>query len=240
MSLQKRVKDLELLALAKQHQKNFNRNYRLQRKGLYEQSDDLFKPLLEQQEKQTEAIKALDLKDRTDQKSIESKSNLPIEIKTNNVGTKPLSKTWMFKQNSNGDFFLNEHLLIIEDGNVRLANSNSSYPFTDHLKALLNGADISSIDDMDALVNYNNLTTEAKSSKSAVRSKRLMDRLKDKFKGEGIITIPENTEELWERLRVLIAAEKEGHNNNLEEKSAILDKLLQLGDITKKQYQMLL
>ena len=57
MSLQKKVRDLELLSLAKQHQKNFNRDYRLQRKGLYEQSDDLFKPLLEQQEKQTEADK---------------------------------------------------------------------------------------------------------------------------------------------------------------------------------------
>ena len=174
------------------------------------------------------------------QKSIESKSNLPIELKTNNVGTKPLSKTWMFKQNSNGDFFLNEHLLIIEDGNIRLANSNSSYPFTDHLKALLNGADISSIDDKDALVNYNNLTTEAKSSKSSVRSKRLMDRLKDKFKGEGIITISENPKDLWKRLEVLTAAAREGHNNNMEEKSAILDKLLQLGEITKKQYQLLL
>ena len=239
MSLQKRVRDLELLALAKQHQKNFNRNYRLQRKGLYEQSDDLFKPLLEQQEKQTEAIKALDLKERINQKTIESKPNLPIELKTNNIGTKPLSKTWMFKQNSSGDFFLNNHPLIIEDGNIRLVNSNSSYPFTDKLKALLNGADISSIDDREALINYSNLTTEAKSSKSSVRSKRLMDRLKTKFGGQ-VITISENPKDLWGRLEVLIAAEREGHNNNMEEKSAILDKLLQLGEITKKQYQLLL
>ena len=68
-----------------------------------------------------------------------------------------ISKTWMFKQNSSGDFFLNEHLLIIEDGNIRLANSNSSYSYTDNLKALLNGCDISSIDDREALINYSNL-----------------------------------------------------------------------------------
>ena len=106
MSLQKKARDLEILSLARQHQKNFNKDYRLQRKGLYEQSDYLFTPLLEQQkqqERQTEAIKALD------QRSVEpgSKPNLPIELKMNNLGTKPLPKTWMFKRNNNGDFFLN-------------------------------------------------------------------------------------------------------------------------------------
>ena len=44
---------------------------------------------------------------------------------------------------------------------------------------------------------------EAKSSKSSVRSKRLLDWLKDKFKGEGVITISENPKELWDRLKVL-------------------------------------
>ena len=233
MSLQKKARDLELLSLARQHQKNFSRDYRLQRKGLYEQSDDLFKPLLEQQEKQTEAIKAL-------REVPTQKPNLPIEFKTNNTGTKPLSKTWMFKQNANGDFFLNDHLLIIKDGNIRLANSNSSYPFTDNLNALLNGADISSIDDKEALVNYNNLTTEAKSSKSSVRSKRLLDRLKYTYKGEGVITISENPKELWDRLKVLTAASREGHNNSLDEQTAILDKLLQLKQITKQQYKAML
>ena len=225
MSLQKKVRDLELLSLARQYQKNFSRNYRLQRKGLYEQSDDLFKPLLvkqnevlEQQEKQTEAIKALcEVPMRVS--AVGQKPDLPIEFKTNNTGTKPLSKTWLFKQNANVDFFLNDHLLIIKDGNIRLANSNSSYPFTDNLNASLNRADISSIDNKEALVNYNNITTEAKSSKSSVRSKRLLDWLKDKFKGEGVITISENPKELWDRLKVLTAASREGHNNSLEEKT---------------------
>ena len=57
-----------------------------------------------------------------------------------------------------------------------------------------------------------------------------MNKLKDKFKGEGIlvITISEKPKELWDRLRILTPASK-GHNSSLNEKSAILDKLLHLG-----------
>ena len=220
---------------------NFNRDYRLQKIGLYEQSDDLFKPLLEQQERQMDAIKALN--QGLESKAIESsKPNLPVELKSNSLGTKPLAKTWMFKQNSNGDFFLNDHLLIVEDGNIHVASSNTSYPFTDDLKALLNGANIKSINDNEALVNYSNLTMEAKSSKSSVRYKRLMDRLKGHFIGEAlqVVTISNDPKELWGRLKVLTAASKEGHNNNLNERSAILDKLLQLREMTKEGYKELL
>ena len=39
--------------------KNFNRNYRLQQKGLYEQSEKLFEPLIDEQKKSNEAIKEL-------------------------------------------------------------------------------------------------------------------------------------------------------------------------------------
>ena len=60
------------------------------------------------------------------------------------------------------------------------------------------------------------------------------------FKGSGVITISENPKESRERLDILVAASKEGHNNNLEEKSAILDKLLQLKEITNKQYKSIL
>ena len=237
MSLEKRIKDLELLALSREHQKNFNRDYRLQKKGLYEQSEDIFKPLIQQQEKQIEVIKALEPK----LKAIEgSKPNLPIEIKTNNLGSERIPKTWRFKQNANHDFFLNDKLLLIENDIIRLANSPYSYPFTDNLKALLNGADIDSINDKDDLNNYKNLTTEAKSKKSG-RSDKLMDRLNVLYKGEGleVITISEDPKELWDRLKILTAASKEGHNN-LNEKSAILDKLLQLKEITTEQYKSLL
>ena len=247
MSLRERVKDLKLLSLSREHQKNFNRDYRLQKKGLYEQSEEIFEPLivkqnelLKQQEKQIEAIKALL---RLEPKAIEgSKPNLPIELKINNYGTEKLSKTWRFTQNANGNFFLNDHLLVIEDNNIRLANSNNSYPFTDNLKALLNGAEISSVNDREALINYSNLTTETKSSKTSKRSEKLMQKINSLYKGKAleVITISENPKELWDRLRILIAASKEGHNNTLNEKTAILDKLLQLGEITKEHYKSIL
>ena len=238
MSLEKRIKDLELLALSREHQKNFNRDYRLQKKGLYEQSEDIFKPLIQQQEKQIEVIKALEPK----LKAIEgSKPNLPIEIKTNNLGSKSLSKTWRFIRNADGDFFFNNKLILIENDIIRLANSPHSYPFTDNLQALLNGADIDSINDKDDLVNYNNLATEAKSSKQSERSKILLRRISKIYKGKGlkVITISKDPKELWDRLKIITAASKEGHNN-LNEKSAILDKLLQLKEITTEQYKSLL
>ena len=57
------------------------------KKGLYEQSEqseDLFKPLIQQQEKQTQTIKVLE--NKLNIKAIEnSKPNLPIEIKSNNL-----------------------------------------------------------------------------------------------------------------------------------------------------------
>ena len=244
MSLWERARDLKLLSLSREHQRNFNRDYRLQKKGLYEQSEEIFEPLivkqnelLKQQEKQIEAIKALE------PKAIEgSKPNLPIEIKTNNLGTEKLPKTWRLTQNANGNFFLNDHLLVIEDDNIRLANSNTSYPFTYNLRALLNGADISSVNDREDLINYSNLTIEANSSKSSKRSEKLMQKINSLYKGEAlkVITISENPKELWDRLKILIAASKEGHSNTLNEKTAILDKLLQLGEITKEHYKSIL
>ena len=54
--MNKQIKDLELLSLARQYQKSFNRDYRLQKKGLYEQSEDLLKPLLNKQDEFLEAI----------------------------------------------------------------------------------------------------------------------------------------------------------------------------------------
>ena len=244
MSLRERARYLKLLSLSREHQKNFNRDFRLQKKGLHEQSEEIFEPLivkqnelLKQQEKQIEAIKALK------PKAIEgSKPTLSIEIKTNNLGTEKVPKTWRFTQNGYGNFFLNDHLLVIEDDNIRLANSNNSYPFTDNLKALLNGAEISSVNDKEALINYSNLTIEANSSKSSKRKKELKRKINSLYKGKAleVITITENPKKLWDRLKILIAASKEGHNNTLNEKTAILDELLKLGEITKEHYKSIL
>ena len=71
--------------------------------------------------------------------------------------------------------FLNDKLLIIEDGNIRLANSNPTYPFIDILRALLTRADINFTIDNDALNNYKNLTKEAGLNIKSNRGKELMN-----------------------------------------------------------------
>ena len=47
MSLQKRPRDLQILVLLREHQKNFNRDYRLQ-KRVTKKLEDLLKPLIQQ------------------------------------------------------------------------------------------------------------------------------------------------------------------------------------------------
>ena len=72
--------------------------------------------------------------------------------------------------------------------------------------------------------------------------KELKRKINSLYKGKAleVITISENPKELWDRLKILIAASKEGHNNTLNEKTAIFDKLLQLGEITKEHYKSIL
>ena len=52
-----------------------------------------------------------------------------------------------------------------------------------------------------------------------------------------VITISENREELRQRFNVSYTTANEGHNNNSDEATAILDKLKQLGKITAQQYK---
>ena len=235
--MDERIKQLDMLSKAKNNLIKYNRNYRLQQKGIYDNSEEIFKPIINEQIKNTNLLK--ELTESNHLKSIEyNKANLPIQLKTNKIGTERLSKSWRFYQNDKGEYFLNDKLLVIEDDNIRLANSNNSYPFTDNLKALLNGINIDNIDDENDLINYSNLITEAKSSKSSQRYDKLMKNLH--HHGNGIITISENPNELWSRLEILLAANKEGHNNNLEERTAILDKLLKLKEITIDQYKRFL
>ena len=65
--------------------------------------------MLEQQEKQMEAIKPF-----LNMKAIEgSKANLPIELKTNNMGTIRLSKLGCFNRMTKVIYFLMINLLIL-------------------------------------------------------------------------------------------------------------------------------
>ena len=58
--------------------------------------------------------------------------------------------------------------------------------------------------------------------------------------GKKVITIPEKTKDLLDRMQVLISAKKQGHNNTFDELSAILSKLLDKKVITKNEYKKLL
>ena len=74
---------------------------------------------------------------------------------------------------------LNNKPVTIENDNIRLKISNTSYPFTDNFKALLYGEDVKNIDNYDDLVNYLNFTSEAGSSQVAFRRKNVIDRIND-------------------------------------------------------------
>ena len=62
-------------------------------------------------------------------------------------------------------------------------------------------------------------------------------RYQPKKKGKGIITIPEKKEELLSRLSILIAAKHAGHSDVEDEKHAILQRLLEKGFISQKDYK---
>ena len=57
--------------------------------------------------------------------------------------------------------------------------------------------------------------------------------------GEGIIVLSNDKNELFERLNILLAAKKQGHNSSIEEITGILDQLLKMKAITLKEYRTL-
>lgn len=56
---------------------------------------------------------------------------------------------------------------------------------------------------------------------------------------DPVIFLSDDPNELFERLRILIAAKEEGHNKVFNEKHAILKRLLEKKFITKQQYKLL-
>ena len=68
-----------------------------------------------------------------------SKPNLPIELKTIQKDNIPLPSTWMVKENENNEFTLNTKLLVMERDNIKILNSNYSFPFIDGLRSALIG-----------------------------------------------------------------------------------------------------
>ena len=56
----------------------------------------------------------------------------------------------------------------------------------------------------------------------------------------NVITIPSNVKELHKRLKILIAAYKEGHKDTYNEINGILKELLNQNEINEKQYKFIL
>ena len=244
------VESLRKLANLQKELKAKTIDKKLTQLDFYDRTSKLFKPITNTIEEQSidinENLKALEKAlNQQNLKAIENgKPNLPIEIKTNSLGD--LSKTWRLNQLKNGTFLFNGKPVVFEKDNIRLLESNTSYPFTDNFRALIYGEDVRNITNYNDLINYLNFTKEAKSSTSAIRSQELIKRMKDlqnEHRGTGLktIVIPNSTSKVKERLQVLLAAKKSGHSNiSLDEITALLDHLLEHKEITNKQYLKIL
>lgn len=235
--------ELNTLISARDKLKNFNRDYNLQQKALFDNSEQIFKPLIDEQKITNE--KLVDI--------VNSKNNLlalptstpqPTDEKIKTVKTNgdELPKTWKLIQNQNNEFKINNKLIDISDNEIGLKNSNTRYPFNESMKKLLTG-DILENHSFEDIVNYFNLTNESGSNRQADRYTQLETYLRKNIvpkNGSEIITISSNPNDLQKRLNILLSAKKEGHNSGGEEISAILDKLLDLKKITIKDYKKLL
>ena len=256
----KLYQDLLKLNEESQKTKDHFRNLRLQKRGLEISRQELFEPILKNQNLQNELLL----------KSIEeNKAN------SNNVVQFPVQN-----QNTgvNNSFFI----LHAESGNIKtyrmktrdsaqlkydvnnpheieiLHNDPNKDPtkikLTDGLSELLfkKNPDHSKITE-DDVNNYFNVYIELKEKpgdskriNNVIRSfnnPELNQFLKsyNKFsKGKGIgrslIVLSNDKKQLFERLNILLAAKKQGHNSSIEEITGILDQLLKMKAITLKQY----
>ena len=232
----KKMDNLEKLVKLQKELKAKTINRKLTQLNFYDRTSKFFQPTTDTIEKGTkdinENLKILEnALNQQNLKAIEGvKPNLPITLKTNLLYILP--KTWQFNQLKDGTFLLNNKPVTIENGNIRLSVSSTSYPFTNNFKALLYGEDVNNIDNFNDLYNYLNFTSEAGSSQVAFRRKNVMDRMNDLRK---TIVIPNSIEKIKERLQILLAARKSGHPNiSLEELTALIDNLLENKEITKK------
>ena len=184
--------------------------------------------------------------------------NQPLEIKSNLIGNVKLPKSMVFQQlKDTGEFYLNNAKLNIDlDNNIiKVNNKQNSYPLNDELLNILNGKNIQDVNDFESLLNYQNLLTDSGfRSKHAKRYQELVNRIDELFPkeeglkhlfGDGLICEAEakplilsnDPKELWNRLTILLSAKSHGHNNSLQEISAILDQLLKLNEINITQYK---
>ena len=160
-----------------------------------------------------------------------------------NLGKRELPKTWLFELDKDKNVYTLNGRIVNLDGNDNLyiEGSNHKHKATQGLINLLNNTNI---DDFDAnneqdfidLMNYLSITDDAGSNKQANRYQQLINKITGR-NGSGLIVIPNDKVQLWERLKILLAGKREGHNNSLEEITGILDQLLKMKEITIEEYK---
>ena len=117
--------------------------------NFYDRTSKLFQPITDTIEEGTKDINEnlKILENALNQQNLKAikgtKPNLPITLKTNSVHKLP--KTWAFNQLEDGTFLLNKQPVTIENDTIRLSASDTSYPFTNNIKALLYGEDVNNI-----------------------------------------------------------------------------------------------
>ena len=249
MSKIKHIKLLENLSNQKKINKNFNRTFRLEKQGFSENTQELFKPIIDQQEKTNENIL----------KAIEQNPNKVPAIEENPVILPPIEKVKsdhsLFVQHLKDNNNLLLRLSQRNTAQIQIDNNNTGF-----LKILPKDGNPSTIKNTQGLsellfnknIDLENpiFTKEDRETYETIyrilgekypTSKRGKDIKKVVFPnvpaiGNGIVTISENPEELFKRLEILLAAKSQGHNNSKEEISAILDELLKQKQINKEQY----
>ena len=135
------------------------------------------------------------------------------------------------------EIFVNpkESLLFAPDKTAFIVDRN----FVD----LLRGADLEQYEN-DDLLKYRTILDKVGTAKNAKRYKDLKYLLTETFStpmksGKGITFLPDDPKELINRLEILLAATKEGHNSSFNEIHAILKRLLEKGIISEKDYKTL-
>lgn len=263
--VKQQIQELENLNKTKKTLNDKYLNKALLDVGLYEERKELFKPIIEEVSKQTEVIKKVIPKESSTLPSTASK--LAIEDVKNNFNNTSdedkmlLEDVYNFIQNpgkikggldtftskfmtNKGEpiFKTNKQSIILTknaDNKIvyHVAHNNKDYEMTDGLNKLL------------LLTNYipdDNITPEDFHNYTEIIGEKLNTKkykaYKKHFKdGQGIfVESKELSKDLNKKLKVLIAAYKEGHNNCYDEIIEILKELLNRKEITSKHYNFIL
>ena len=113
--------------------------------------------------------------------------------------------------------------------------NGKTFEFNKNIINLMRGDYLTNHEEED-LKQYALILKEAGAHKSSGRYKDVTNKIGRV--GSGLITfLPDNPSELFDRLHILIAARKEGHNSSENEIHAILKRLLEKNLITSEQYK---